>query len=86
MSCLMTLGVLLPVSLLGGAGDLPGGRNAELVAKVRFGAISEAKASWWGYDTADSTEAIQSAISSGVKKLVIDAQSGPWYVRPLKGV
>ena len=82
----MTLGVLLPVSLLGGAGDLPGGRNAELVAKVRSGAISEAKASWWGYDTADSTEAIQSAISCGVKKLIIDAQSGPWYVRPLKGV
>lgn len=65
---------------------MPGGCNAELVAKVGAGAISEAKASWWGYDATDSTEAIQAAISSGVKKLVIDAQTGPWYVRPLKGV
>jgi len=76
----------LAFPLSGAALDFPGGRNDGLVAKVRSGEITEAKASWWGYDPVDSTEALQAALTSGVRKLVVDVQTGPWYVRPLKGV
>ena len=57
----------------------------DLVAQVVSGTISEARASWWGFDPADSTRYLQAALDSGVRKLVIDKMSGPWIVTPLQG-
>ena len=41
-------------------------------------------ASEYGFNVDDSTDALQRAIDSGAKTVVIDKQSGPWIVRPLK--
>ncbi len=72
----VSLGVLCAVA---------GGRP-DLVAKVKAGELKEARASWWGFDTADSTEFLQAAIDSGVPRLIVDKMEGPWVVLPLKGV
>ena len=41
-------------------------------------------ASEYGFSVEDSTDALQRAIDSGAKTVVIDKQSSPWVVRPLK--
>ena len=53
---------------------------------VARGELKEAKASWWGFNAKDSTDALQKAINSKVPKLIIDKQASPWIVRPLFGV
>ena len=58
----------------------------DLVAKVAAGEIFEARAVWWGFDEDDSTFFLQSAISSGVRRLIVDNVGKPWIVRPLFGV
>ena len=37
----------------------------------------------FGYDPADSTRFLQSAIDSGAETVVVDRQAGPWVARPL---
>ncbi|MCC7495589.1 MAG: right-handed parallel beta-helix repeat-containing protein [Fimbriimonadaceae bacterium] len=51
---------------------------------VLAGRRKEAKASWWGFDAADSTKALQAAISSGVPKLVVDKVGATWFTEPLQ--
>ena len=68
------------LALMAGAAGRP-----ELVAKVASGELKEARASWWGFDPADSTRFLQAAIRSGVKELAVDKMPTPWIVRPLKG-
>lgn len=58
--------------------------DQEKIAAVVDGSIQEALASWWGYDGADATNAVQAALDSGVKVLHIDRQSGPWNVTTLR--
>ena len=41
------------------------------------------RASSFGFDPADSTEALQKAINASAEKVIIDRQAGPWIVRPL---
>ena len=60
------------------------GGHPEFVAKVKDGVFSRARASWWGWNGEDDTAALQAAIDSGVKTLVIDHMDGPWNVRPIK--
>ena len=68
------------VSGLAGAGEV----NTAGIAAVKSGTVKEAKASWWGFDPEDSTEALQNAIDSGVPKLVVDNLGKPWIVRPIQ--
>lgn len=58
----------------------------DLVHEVMEGKRQEARASWWGFDAEDSTEYLQQAINSRVKKLIIDRKPTPWVTRPLTGV
>ena len=58
--------------------------NQEMLDRVAAGEITEAKASWWGFDPEDATEALQAAINSGVPKLTVDNVGKPWVVRPLQ--
>ena len=44
----------------------------DLVAKVASGELREARASWWGFDAADSTAYLQAAINSGAAKLIVE--------------
>ena len=40
-------------------------------------------ASRFGYDPQDATEALQSAIDSGAKRVVVDRQDSPWILRTI---
>ena len=51
--------------------------------QVLAGERSVASAAWWGLDESDATEAIQAAIRSGARKLIIPNLGKPWIVRPL---
>lgn len=57
--------------------------NEEKIASVADGAIQEALASWWGFNSDDATAPLQAALNSGVRVLRIDKQNGPWNVTPL---
>lgn len=58
--------------------------NADAIARVKAGEITEAKASWWGFDPADSTDALQAAVDSGAKRVIVENMGRPWIVRPIK--
>ena len=77
----------LTLSLCAIAGVLMASADArpDLVAQVRAGARAEARASWWGFDPADSTAPLQAALTSGVARLVVEKMPSPWIVTPLTG-
>ena len=58
--------------------------NTAGIAAVKAGTVKEAKASWWGFSPEDSTQALQSAIDSGVPNLVVDNVGKPWIVTPIQ--
>ena len=60
--------------------------RSDRVAKVAAGELQEARASWWGFDPADSTRFLQAAIDSRVPRLIVDRMPSPWIVLPLRGV
>lgn len=53
------------------------------LSEVKSGVRKEAKASWWGFNKEDSTKALQAAIDSGVKKLIVDNTGSDWVVDPI---
>ena len=57
--------------------------NQEMIARVAAGEVTEARASWWGFDEEDATEALQAAINSGARKLIVENMGRPWIVSPL---
>ena len=77
----------LTLSLCAIAGVLMASADArpDLLAQVRAGARAEARASWWGFDPADSTAPLQAALTSGVARLVVEKMPSPWIVTPLTG-
>ncbi len=74
---------VLVAPLCAGAPDV--GRPA-LVREVLDGKRQEARASWWGFEPHDSTEFLQNALHSNVKRLIVDRQASAWVTRPLSGV
>ncbi len=74
---------LFSLPLCAGTSDFA---KPELVREVLAGKRDVARVSWWGFDAKDSTEFLQSAINSKVKKLIIDRQESAWFTRPLTGV
>ena len=54
------------------------------VAAVIDGSLKYADASWWGFNSEDTTDVIQAAIDSGAPKVIIPFMGEPWIVRPLK--
>ncbi|NLX96246.1 MAG: right-handed parallel beta-helix repeat-containing protein [Rhodopirellula sp.] len=57
-----------------------GAKNEEAIREVLSGKTSVAHAAWWGFNAEESTEALQSAIHSKAKKVVVEKMSGPWIV------
>ncbi|MCX6993425.1 MAG: right-handed parallel beta-helix repeat-containing protein [Kiritimatiellaeota bacterium] len=57
-------------------------RNAVAIATALAKPDKVVKASWFGYKAAEATEALQAAINSGAKKVVID-NAGEWIVEPI---
>lgn len=76
---------ILPLCALAGAFTASAEARPDLLAQVRAGTCTEARASWWGFDPADSTAPLQAALTSGVARLVVDKMPSPWVVTPLKG-
>ena len=80
----MKIKTLLALVSLGGAflSSWAGDYDKELAA-VKAGTCAEAKASWWGFNKEDATPALQAAINSGVKRLVVDNVGSPWAIEPV---
>jgi hypothetical protein len=57
--------------------------NQSAIDDVKSGKLAEARASWWGFDPADSTKSLQNAIDSGAKRVIIEDMGRPWIVTPL---
>lgn len=62
----------------------PIGPNSAAVAEVASGARAVANASWWGFDADDSTDALQAAIDSSARTVVVPYMGAPWVVRPIR--
>ena len=71
------------VGLLALAITASGDVNQSAIDDVKSGKLTEARASWWGFDPADSTKSIQNAINSGAKRVIIADMGRPWIVTPL---
>lgn len=64
----------------------PASSNSEdhqAVREVLAGTRTAANAAWWGFNAEDSTEAIQAALDSKAKRVIVPSMGKPWIVRPL---
>jgi len=69
------------------ANALPGkGRNPGAVAQVSAGELTVANASWWGFDSEDATAALQGAIDSKAKIVIVPYMGKPWTLRPHRDI
>ncbi|MCX8064580.1 MAG: hypothetical protein N3G21_05335, partial [Candidatus Hydrogenedentes bacterium] len=55
----------------------------EKVEELKPGDVKKVSACWWGFDTKDSTEALQRAIDFGAEEVVVPNMGSPWVVRPI---
>lgn len=77
--------LLLAVLLAAPPAEVPGnGTNPDAVREVLAGRLAEANASWWGFDEHDATDALQAAIRSGARKVVVPDMGADWVVRPIQ--
>jgi hypothetical protein len=58
-------------------------RDDAAVKQVLAGQRDDANAAWWGFDAADSTAALQAAIDSHAKRVLVPYVGAPWIVRPI---
>jgi hypothetical protein len=58
--------------------------NQRAIDELKAGKTKVAHASWWGFDPEDATAALQTAISSGAKKVIVEKMSSPWIVKPIQ--
>jgi hypothetical protein len=77
---------LVPIALIAtiAAFAQANGPSSEAIAEVAAGKRATANAAWWGFLKADSTAAVQAAIDSGAKTVVVPFVGDPWIVRPIK--
>ena len=59
-------------------------KNLQAIADIHSGKSSVANAVWWGFDSEDATDALQAAIDSGAKRLVVPNMHADWIIRPIK--
>ena len=72
----------LPLACTSAAEVVP--PNAKAIADVEAGRTETAKASWWGFDPADSTKALQAAFNSRGKRIVVEDMGKPWIVTTIR--
>ncbi len=78
------LGVGLSITLPVRGQTLDNTKNAEAVKEVLSGQRKVANAAWWGFDEDDATEALQAAINSGAKRVIVPNMTRDWIVRPIR--
>jgi polygalacturonase len=77
------LGAIL-IGCLAAALEIPGNAsNPQAVEEVLAGTRVVANAAWWGFDEEDATDALQAAISSGAKRVIVPNMTRDWIVRPI---
>ncbi|MBI5394405.1 MAG: right-handed parallel beta-helix repeat-containing protein [Verrucomicrobia bacterium] len=76
---LLIIHCALAVAAASGA-PAPKPPDERAIREVAAGKRKEARASWWGFDPADSTAALQAAINSGAKRLIVENMGAPWVV------
>jgi len=59
-------------------------KDPQAAEETVAGKRSKANAAWWGFSREDSTEALQAALNSGARTLIIPFMGAPWIVRPLQ--
>ena len=52
--------------------------------EVAEGRRTTANAAWWGFDAEDATEALQAAIDSGARRVVVPNMGSDWIVGPIR--
>jgi len=85
-----SLGPLLAGFLVLSGGRAPAGdeipeallrrKDPQRVAEVLQGKRPMASAAWWGFNPDDATEALQEAVSSGARRLIVPEMGRPWVV------
>ena len=75
--------LLLPPLAALHAAAAPAAPNPQAIADVAAGKRAEARASWWGFDPADATVALQAAIHSGARTLIVEDMGAPWITDKL---
>jgi len=56
------------------------GKDPQRVAEVVEGKRPVASAAWWGFNPEDATQALQEAVSSGARRLIVPEMGRPWVV------
>lgn len=65
--------------------DLPWKKSSQKgITMIKNGEIDRASAAWWGFDPADSTEILQTALDSGAAELWIPKMNSSWVSGPLE--
>ena len=59
------------------------GIDQAAIAELKAGKRTEANANWWAEDKNDNTRALQSALDSGAKRVIIPYKATPWISGPL---
>jgi hypothetical protein len=80
---LATVCLLLPLQQVGQA-RASAQEKPEVAAAAQQDENRVVKASWWGFDPADSTLALQTAIDSGARKVIVENVGRPWVVTPIQ--
>jgi hypothetical protein len=57
--------------------------DKKAIEDVINGKNAEANASWWGFNEEDSTQALQAAISSKAKRIIVPNMGKPWVVESI---
>ena len=82
LAVLLALGGLPPARAA--APEEPNAANPKAVQEVLAGTRADANAAWWGFDPEDATEALQAAIKSGARRVVVPNMTRDWVVRPIQ--
>ena len=72
--------LLLLLTVLTFAPEEVPGANPQAIAEVLAGKRTEANAAWWGFDPQEATQALQAAIRSGAKRVIVPRMPTPWVV------
>lgn len=85
VGCVAFIFITVFAGVTNAGAKLPGNeKSPKAVDLVMSGKLKTANAAWWGFDAADATETIQSAINSGAKKVIIPDMGQDWIVRPIQ--
>ncbi|MCX5759392.1 MAG: right-handed parallel beta-helix repeat-containing protein, partial [Candidatus Hydrogenedentes bacterium] len=61
----------------------PSEADPAAMAEVGSGTRTTANAAWWGFDSSDATDALQSAVDSGAKTILVPYMGADWNVTPI---